>query len=386
MNYDDDMNFASLSLLGLLACSLGVYACGSASADSSAYSGQGVGGGAAGASAGGGSAGAAAGAGAGAGGGAAGGASGGSTGGAAGSGVEVGGQGGSSQGKTIIYAHTDTQLYQLDPDDLSTPLELVGEFDCVGDSSKGQDPAMTDLAVDRDANLWGISARAVHPLTIANGKILCGAPIDLETGDKVSFYGLTFAPAGTLDPDVEVLVAGNTAGELWAIDGKGKAVQRGTFGNAPKDDGHGHAFEHPGKAFELSGDIVFVSNGGNPIGYATVRDCPNPPSTSGCSSINTLIEIDVKKMATATSGSVRKSVRGQIVQRKGCNDGVADDAYGNMYGIAAWADKVFGFSRVGNLVEIDVDDGSGCRVKGYDMSKFSGAGVTTLVKVEPPIN
>ena len=55
-----------------------------------------------------------------------------------------------------------------------------------------------------------------------------------------------------------------------------------------------------------------------------------------------------------------------------------------MFGIAAWNDKVYGMSRAGNLVDIDITDGAGCLVQGYPDSKFSGAGVTTLAPVIPP--
>jgi hypothetical protein len=314
------------------------------------------------------------------------GSAGGSGGAGSGAGGGIGIDGGTETVKTILYAHTDTTLYQIDTDNPDLAVTVLGDFACVGDTTAGQDPSMTDLAVDKDGNLWGVSAKAVHALTVKDGAVECGQEITLKASSKVSFYGLTFAPAGVFDPDNEVLVAGNNDGELWTIGTDGTLTQRGTFGTVPKDDGHGHSFDNPGKAFELSGDIVFLANKGKPVGYATVRDCPNPPSTNGCGKINTLIEIDVAKMATATTGSVRKAVRGQIVQSKGCNDGITDGDYGSMYGIAAWGDKVFGFARTGNLVEINVGDGSGCLVKAYPSNKFAGAGVTTVAPVEPPIN
>ena len=68
----------------------------------------------------------------------------------------------------------------------------------------------------------------------------------------------------------EVLVAGNTAGELWSIDGQGNLAQRGTLGTVPKTDGNGHSYptKNVGKAWELSGDIVFLANGGQPVKVA----------------------------------------------------------------------------------------------------------------------
>src|SRR5262249_45349512 len=112
-------------------------------------------------------------------------------------------------------------------------------------------------------------------------------------------------------------------------------------------------------------------------------DCPNPPDTTGCNPVNTLIEIDVPKLATATTESVTKAVRGQIVRAAGCNDGT-NGVYGNMYGVAVWNDKMFGFSRTGNLVQISLTDGTACLVRHYDNDKFAGAGVTTLAPVQAP--
>jgi hypothetical protein len=290
-----------------------------------------------------------------------------------------GGAGG-SEGLPALYAHTDSTLYQLDPAN-GFAITTLGDFDCVGGA--GQDIAMTDFAVDKAQTLWGISATAVHPLTVKNGVTHCGTPTPLDNPKGVKFYGLTYAPVGVLDPNEEVLVGGNTAGELWAIDGQGKLTQHGTFGKVPSNDGNGHSYANAGKAWELSGDIVFLANDGNPIGYATVRDCPNPPYASNCNPVNTLIEINVGQMAQATTGSVTKSVRGLIVKRPGCNDGTNGD-YGNMYGVTALGDKVYGFSRGGNIVEIDVSDGTACLVKAFPADKFAGAGVTTLAKVEPP--
>jgi hypothetical protein len=294
---------------------------------------------------------------------------------------DAGASGGSDPGESIIYAHTDTTLFRLDAESPTLDLTLIGDFDCVG--GEGQDVSMTDLAVDGEEQLWGISQGAVHPLTVEDGVVHCGTPIPLDNPLGVRFYGLTFAPKGVLDPNKEVLVAGNTAGELWSIDEGGGLAKRGRFGKVPADDGHGHSFPNAGKDWELSGDIVFLANGGAPVGFATVRDCPDPPQSTNCNPINTLLEIDVASLAAGSEQIVTKAVRGQIVGSPGCSDGLGGD-YGGMYGIAAWDAKVFGLSRTGNLVEIDPVDGTGCLVKTYPSYKFAGAGVTTIAPIEPP--
>src|SRR5205814_6983787 len=96
----------------------------------------------------------------------------------------------------------------------------------------------------------------------------------------------------------------------------------------------------------LSGDIVFLANNGSPIGFATVRDCPKPPSSQGCDTVDTLAEIDVAALSSGSGGSVLKSIRGQIVRGASCSD--SSSGYGSVFGVAAYADKVLGFSRSGN--------------------------------------
>lgn len=289
---------------------------------------------------------------------------------------------GGSEGPLLIYAHTDDSLYLLDPDANPITLTQVGPFGCVTD---GTIFAMTDFAVDKGEQLWGISAYAVHPLQIDGTSVPCGQEVALQIPDNPRFYGLTFAPEGVLDPTKEVLVAGNTGGELWAIDEAGALSLRGNFGPVPANDGHGHAYDpdHQGTTFALSGDIVFLANDGAPVGFATVRDCSDPLNAATCNPVNTLIEIDVPKLAMGNGNQlVRKSLRGQIVKRAGCDDGT-DGMYGNMYGIAAWKDKVYGFSRSGSIVEIDTTDGTACQVVPNTGLKFAGAGVTTLAPVIP---
>ncbi len=82
----------------------------------------------------------------------------------------------------------------------------------------------------------------------------------------------------------------------------------------------------------MSGDIVFLANGGSPLGFATVRDCK---SSSTCSKTDTLVELDLTKMAAGNTGSVVKAVRGQVRKAAGCAD-TKNTSYGSMYGIAAY--------------------------------------------------
>ncbi|WP_156338385.1 hypothetical protein [Chondromyces crocatus] len=286
-----------------------------------------------------------------------------------------------------LYAHDRTSLFRGDPGIDPLTLTYVGLFDCVGGA--GQDGSMTDLAVSAEGEIWGISVNHVYRLDVQGSQVRCVQTIPLNNPGNIQFYGLAFAPKGVIDPNREVLVAGNTAGELWSVDSTGSLARRGTFGVVPPNDGRGHTYasNHVGKRWELSGDIAFAENNGNPLGFVTVRDCPNPPSTTGCNTVDTLLEIDMQALATATTGSVIKSTRGQIVKRAGCNDSISGD-YGNMYGIGIFADRVYGLSRYpqdqgGNLVDISNTDGSACLIQSFQLAWY-GAGISTIVPVQAP--
>lgn len=287
----------------------------------------------------------------------------------------------------LVYASTDTTLFALDPTSPDLTLTELGDFECV-DHQNGPYSSMVDIAVDRWDKIWGIAGNAVIPLYPNGGKVACGPAVPIvasQPGQVVpTFYGLTFAPVGVLHPTKEVLVAGNSIGELWSIDAAGTAQKRGHFGTVPEDDGNGFPYDpaHVGKLWELSGDIVFLANDGEPVGFATVRDCPKPPSISGCSKTDTLIEIDLSKLSLPQPTNVTKAIRGKILKEPNC--GKPGLVTGSMFGIAAWDDMVFGFSRTGRVVRIDTADAAGCLMQNYPDRFFSGAGVTTLAPVELP--
>lgn len=287
---------------------------------------------------------------------------------------------------TPLYVSTDTDLYTFDLDAPTAAPSLIGAFDCIG-TGAGMDTSMNDVAVNAAGEVWGVSGHHAYRLELppsGTGPVHCTNQIDLTTPATVRFYALTFAPAGVLDPTKEILVAGNSAGELWVIDDAGGASVHGNFGAVPANDGNGHAYAaaNVGKKFELSGDIVFLANGGSPIGFATVRDCPNPPQTTGCSFVDTLIQIDVAAIGAATTNSVTLAVRGQIVPKPECPAGM--NGFGSMYGIAAVGTEVFGFSRQGFIVAIDNVSGSACQIQTTPDDKWAGAGVTTLAEVVAP--
>ncbi len=280
----------------------------------------------------------------------------------------VGDAGAQAVGATVLYAHTDTTLYQLDPTNLSAPLMLIGDFDCIGSYGSSGGSSMTDLAVTSDGHLFGVSEGAAYPLTVQGGIVHCEAQWSLP---NTKFYGLTIAPAGVLGSS-EVLVGADGQGGVYEIDqNSGTPTQVGTLGTDPQS----------GQPWALSGDIVFMANGGNPLGFATVRTCGS--GGSSCGSTDTLIEVDVHAIHPGAQ-SLLKRVQGAVVRGSWCNNPASPSSFGSMFGIAAYGSKVFGFSREGDIVEINNADGTGCLVSAQPALKFAGAGVTTSAPVVAP--
>jgi hypothetical protein len=262
-----------------------------------------------------------------------------------------------------IYAHTDRTLYELDATDMGAPMKRLGDVECLGTRS------LTDIAVTKDGRIYGVTQVAMHPLYVDGATVRCDATWPLPSGEP--FYGLTVAPEGTLDAR-EVFVAANVAGQLFRIDDvTGAATQVGSFGIDATT----------GRPWMLSGDIVFLANNGSPIGYATVRTCQT--GATNCTTTDTLIEIDVKAMSPGTQ-SVTKSVRGPVTRGAWCRNPASPPSFGSLYGIAAYGDKVFGFSRRGEVVEMRNADGSACLVADLGNVLFAGAGVATSAPVRAP--
>lgn len=274
----------------------------------------------------------------------------------------------SGSGPVFFYANTDTTLYRLDPLNLSTPMARVGDFDCV----PSQASVMTDIAVDKSGRLYGVSPAAAWPLSIQGSVVHCDAkwPLPQDT----HFNGLTVAPENTVAAE-EVLVGGNATGQLFRIDqGSGATTQVGTLGVDPVT----------GRPWTISGDMVFfagVGNGGEPLGFATVRTCTSPTS---CDLTDTLIEIDVKAVH-AGAQSVLRSIRGPVSKGSGgCTNPSSPTRFGSIFGVVALRDRVYGFSRKGDFLDVASADGAGCLVWNDSTAKFAGAGITTLAPVSAP--
>jgi hypothetical protein len=281
-----------------------------------------------------------------------------------------------------VYAHTNATLFQIDPTQTPPTVTPIGDFDCIGGT--GQDSSMTDLAVGAQGGLWGISAHNVYGLTIVGSTVHCTTIIPLADPMGITFYALAFVPAGVIDPSQEVLVTASTAGDLYAIDAAtGSLTQHGSFGLVPPNDGHGHTYAQAGVPWEVSGDLVFLANGGNLVGYASVRDCPNPPGTSNCDAVDTLVEIDMMTIQPPGTQTITKAVVGQMVTSANCMD-PSNTGYGSTYGLAAHGSEILAFSHHGQIVAVSPVDGSACIAVSTPSQSWAGAAVSPLAPVQLP--
>jgi hypothetical protein len=280
--------------------------------------------------------------------------SGGGSGGDAGSLTGDGGGSSGGNGPPLIYAHTDSELYSMDPS--THQLTDIGPFD----DGTGNPPVITDLAVNASGDVWVNSETAVYRAAVPSGTGTVKVTLQTQLGTSTKFYALGFTPAGSLQSG-ESLVAGDSHGDLYFIDVSGGSTVPQLLGGF-------------GGGWQLSGDVVFYVLNGSPRGLATIR-------TGSGSSNDALAEIDMNALLQAYKSGTPGTLLKQLI---GSGTG-----YGRLFGIGAWGDSVYAFSRAGSggnppaqLIQIG-SAGTGKQLQAFPniMSGWSGAGVTTKASV-----
>lgn len=267
----------------------------------------------------------------------------------------------------VIYAHTDEILYVMNP--MSMAVTQVGPF------SDGTSTSLviTDLAVNQSGDVWVNDINTIYKAQVPmpTGTVKLTKVVDIAVKQNQRFYALGFTPPNVLGTD-EMLVAGDSLGDLYAIAPNGMTTQLGSFGPGPN-----------GSVYGLSGDVMFYLQNGKTRGLATVRPYLNGTATVTNNDI--LAEIDVAAMQTAfmtkTPGLLKKQFLG------------TGTLQGRLYGIGAWNDSVYAFQRLGSnnfpaeLVQINAQ-GTAKVIQMFPNITvgWSGAGVTTNapVTVLPP--
>ncbi len=247
------------------------------------------------------------------------------TGGGSGSDMTGGGGGGGGGGGEMVYvyAHTASTLFRVDPDTLN--VQTVGAFQwgsVVNDS-------MTDIAIDKTGKMIGISYSRVYSVDPTNAKATL-----LSNSLGGNFNGLSFVPAAMLGmTGDDVLVAVNNAdGRVMKIDPTtGAATQVGNMGGA----------------YKSSGDLVAVD------GFGTAQ------TVTGSGS-DVLAKLAPNTFAATPVGT--------------------GTGFGEIWGVAFWKGKIFGFTNGGAFVLIDATSGTAQMVS-QTSNNWWGAAVTTIAPV-----
>jgi hypothetical protein len=227
-------------------------------------------------------------------------------------------------GRAVVYAHSSSHLYQIDPDNLA--LTTVGRFGVrQSDGQRTDLLGLTDLAVDRDGRIVGVTASQVFQIegTTADCVPLARLP------EQRQFNGLSWVRS----PDgPERLIATDVEGEVYRIDpATGAATAVGALGGG----------------LASSGDLVSVAQ------YGTLLTVTGNGS-------DRLSRVDPFTGAATVIGSV---------------------GYTGVWGLGFWGNQVFGFTEAGEFLLINPRTGAGRIVRRVPDVHFWGAGVTTSAPV-----
>lgn len=223
---------------------------------------------------------------------------------------------------TFVYAHTSNDLYRVDPDTLA--VTRIGAFTF----TNGNDQ-ITDIAIDKTGQMIGISFTSVYRIDPNSA-----ATTRLTSGLTGTFNGLSFVPAAQIGQSGDdVLVATRNAdGAVFRVDPMtGQTTQIGNMG-----------------AFRSSGDLVSVA------GLGTLQTADNGLGN------DRLVTLAASSFAATPIG--------------------ADIGYADIWGVAYWKDKMFGFTEGGEFITIDPSTGVGTLVQGSGPAWW-GAAVTTTAPV-----
>ncbi len=219
----------------------------------------------------------------------------------------------------FVYAHTDTMLYSVDPETLT--IASIAAFGW----PTGAD-TMTDIALDHDGNMIGISYTNIYGIDKTTAK--CTLLSAFQGG---SFNGLSFIANSS--GGKEALLGATTNGDVYRIDPTtGLQTLVGNYGNG----------------WVSSGDLVSVEG----ATYATV---------TGTEPSDVLVKVDITTGAATEIGVTGASA---------------------IWGLGYWKQKLFGFTSADGMVTIDVTTGKATPIPSQTGSiSWYGAGVTTAAPI-----
>ena len=222
-------------------------------------------------------------------------------------------------GDPVVYAHSSKELYSVDPKTLAVTLVAPFGWPSLSDE-------MTDIAIDRDGRMIGISFDKVYAVDAKTAACTHLANLDRE------FNGLSFITPAVAEGK-EYLMAAANDGVLYEINPtNGQARRVGAYGAGLKS----------------SGDLVSVK------GFGTVATVEKD-----------LGKTDWLARVDPTTGQAQL---------------IGDTGFADIWGLGYWKDKIYGFTEASEFILIDVKTGKGTLVRRYAQNWW-GAGVTTVAPV-----
>jgi hypothetical protein len=235
--------------------------------------------------------------------------------------TDPGGDGGPNE-QVFVYAHTSSTLYQVNPDTLA--IQEIGDFTFTTGSDE-----ITDIAIDKNNLMIGISFGSVYRIDPTTA-----AATRLSNNLTGEFNGMSFVPAEQLgQTGDDVLVATrNSDGVVFRIDpATGSTTTIGDMGG-----------------FSSSGDLVSVAMLG------TFQTADNGFGA------DRLVRLEAGTFAATAIGN--------------------EIGFAEIWGVAFWKNKLFGFTNGGHFITIDLTTGGGTLVQGNGPAWW-GAAVTTSALV-----
>jgi hypothetical protein len=246
-----------------------------------------------------------------------------------------------------VFAHTGSTLYIFEP--IERKLGLIGKFSCLPANDE-----VLDIAIDQTGNMYGTTWYRFVKINPTD------ATCTIIKEKTYKFYpnALSFVPQGTLDPQQDALVG-------YQFDNQGEAtylrridLQTGELSPPPSGDGQ----LNPSSPqlpidYKCSGDFIALSS--NKKAYLTVNRSKLTPD--GGTDTDSLAEID------PSTGKIIKII--------------GDTKHKDIYGFGYANGKGYGFTNTGQILEIDITNGSATVLLTLDGgTPWYGAGVTTDAK------
>jgi hypothetical protein len=225
---------------------------------------------------------------------------------------------------TAVYAHSSTELFTIDPDTFNRT--SVGLFTFSGESE-----FITDIAVDKDGNMVGISLNTVYAIDPDTAATTLLSQFPESEGGLTS---LSFVPVDIDDPSSAArLVAADFDGVVWEINKD--TGQRTMLGN----------YNATGSMIGSSGDIVSITGFG------------------------TLATVNIEGDDTDHLARIDPDTWQAIV--------LGDTGRDRIFGIGFWGGEVYGFTDNMEFVTIDASNGQVTSSQNTGI-RWWGAGVTTI--------